>query len=302
MSSAIKYLHRKEIDKRAWDKCIDEASNGLIYAYSFYLDAMSDHWDALILNDYEAVMPLPWRKKFGLCYLYQPFLTAQLGLFGNNPKAELLENFLKNIPSKFKLWDFPLNQQNGFRLNHFQLYQRTNYVLDLEQPYEVLFNNYRENIKRNIKRCFQFGCYVKKNVELNEIIELNKLQAKDVSEKDYQNFSKLYQFLKDKNAAETYGIYSKQNELLASCVFTFSNNRAYYIFVGNHANGRTLGASHALIDAFIKDHAMQKLLLDFEGSDIPNLAFFYSSFGAKEESYSAIRLNRLPWYVKLFKN
>ena len=48
--------------------------NGLIYAYSFYLDTMAKHWDAFILNDYEAVMPLTWNKKYGITYYYtSPF-------------------------------------------------------------------------------------------------------------------------------------------------------------------------------------------------------------------------------------
>ncbi len=71
--------------------------------------------------------------------------------------------------------------------------------------------------------------------------------------------------------------------------------------VGNHPDGKTLGASHALINAFIKDNAGEDLLLDFEGSDIPSLAFFYSSFGAVEERYSAVKLNKLPSPLKWFK-
>ena len=51
--------------------------------------------------------------------------------------------------------------------------------------------------------------------------------------------------------AISYGIFSARHQLLSSCVFFFSHARAYYILVGNHADGRTLGASHALIDAFI---------------------------------------------------
>jgi hypothetical protein len=43
------------------------------------------------------------------------------------------------------------------------------------------------------------------------------------------------------------------------------------------------------------------MLLDFEGSDISSLAFFYSSFGATEEKYSAVKLNKLPALVKWFK-
>ena len=66
-------------------------------------------------------------------------------------------------------------------------------------------------------------------------------------------------------------------------------------------NGKTIGASHTLINAFIKDHAGKNILLDFEGSDIQNLAFFYSGFGAHEEQYAGIKLNRLPFWVRWLK-
>jgi len=296
------YKRRKEIDTDKWDECISKAPNGLIYAYSFYLDHTADNWDAIVLNDYQAIMPLPCRNKFGVHYLYQPYFTAQLGLFGSNLSADLLESFLRTIPSKFKLWEFSFNHQNRFQLKGFNLFERLNYVLPLDQPYEMLHANYRDNIKRNIKRSVQYGCHVETDVDINFIIELARQQSNAASENEFRKFEKLYQLLKEKSMAKAYGIFSDKNELLSSCVFTFSHNRVYYILVGNHPNGRTLGASHALINAFIKDHAGQDLLLDFEGSDIRNLAFFYSSFGAKEEKYPAIKLNKLPWYIKWMKD
>ena len=295
----IQYLQHNQINKPLWDQCIDKAENGLIYAYSFYLDAMADHWDGLVLNNYEAVMPLPFRKKFGFYYLYQPFVTAQLGLFGNCIDANLLEAFLKTIPSKFRLWELSFNY-SVLHLQSFNLYQRTNFVLDLNQPYPALYEKYNHNIKRNIKKAMQHGCYVKKEIELAEMIQLAK-QNSNASDKDYKNFTALFFLLKERSSAKTYGVFSKQNTLAASCVFFFSHNRAYYILVGNHFNGKTFGASHALIDAFIKDHAERNLKLDFEGSDIQSLAFFYSGFGAKEEKYAAIKRNRLPWYFKWLK-
>ena len=48
----IEYLTEKNINKKKWDHCISNATNGLIYGYSYYLDYMADHWDALVLNDY----------------------------------------------------------------------------------------------------------------------------------------------------------------------------------------------------------------------------------------------------------
>jgi hypothetical protein len=262
---------------------------------------MATNWHALVLNNYEAVMPLPWRKKWGIHYLYQPFLTAQLGVFGQKPDASMLTQFLAAVPKKYRYWDLSLNHQNHFAVQGFPLYQRMNFALPLDPSYEILCKAYRENIRRNIRKSEGYGCKIVKGIPLRQIIALTRLQAKETEQHEFENFSRLYDLLNEKEAAKSYGIVSSSGELLASAAFLFSHNRAYYILVGNHPNGRTLGASHALIDAFIRDHAGQDLLLDFEGSDIRNLAFFYSSFGAQQEPYAAIWLNKLPWWAKWLK-
>ncbi|HEU4469751.1 MAG TPA: hypothetical protein VFR58_01590 [Flavisolibacter sp.] len=280
---------------------MDRASNKHIYGYSWYLDHMAVGWAGLVLNDYEAVMPLPTRKKWGIRYLYEPFLVAQGGLFASKPDAALLEAFLKTIPSVFKWWEFPLNHQNLFDIKGFPLYSRNNYVLDLDKPYETLFAGYRENIRRNIRKSAQMGCYLKKDIPAADIVHLALQFGPAFHESDQQNFLRLFSFLHQKGAARTYGILSKQHELISSAVFFYGDRRAYYILVGNHPNGRTLGSSHALVDAFIQDHAGKDMVLDFEGSDLRSLAFFYSSFGARQENYAAIRMNRLPWYARWMK-
>jgi hypothetical protein len=300
----IKYLQHKEIDKAKWDACITNAPNGLIYAYSFYLDCMARHWDALVLGDYAAVMPLTWNKKYGFYYLYQPAFTASLGVFGKNLTKEIIDDFVRMIPPKFKLVEVSLNSGNIVGDSKSFSFLRSNYVLHLNKPYEAICKSYRDNHNRNIKKAFQLGCSVSKEVSVDEIIQLNKEQLQHIDgtkPEDYPNFKKLYELLKSRKQAEVYGIVDPKNKTLASAVFFFSHNRAYYIMVGNHPDGKTIGASHALIDAFIKDHADQDLKLDFEGSDIRTLAFFYSGFGATEEVYPALKINKLPWYIRLLK-
>jgi hypothetical protein len=300
----IKYLPYKEIDKANWDACIANAPNGLIYAYSFYLDHMAKHWDALVVNDYEVVMPLTWNKKYGFYYLYQPASTASLGVFGKNLNERLVENFINSIPAKFKLIEISLNSGNIVGDSKIFSLLRSNYILHLNKPYDEIYQAYRENHKRNINKAFQLNCKVNKEISVDEIIQLNEEQLKNIDgtkPDDYPNFKKLYELLKSRKQAEVYGIVDPKNKILASAVFFFSHNRAYYIMVGNHPDGKTIGASHALIDEFIKDHANQDLILDFEGSDIRNLAFFYSGFGATEEIYPALKINKLPWYVRLLK-
>lgn len=296
----IRYLEQKGIDRARWDECIDRSSNGLVYAYSFYLDALADHWDALVLNDYEAVMPLPWRKKYGIHYLYQPLFAAQLGLFGNDLSPQLMNDFFSAVPKKFRYWDLSLNHRNVFALDNYPMQLRSNYVLNLEKDHSSLYSSYRENIRRNIKKALSYGCTARTGVPVEDIIDLTIRFSADrsVDTASLQRFAGLYETMNRKGLSKTYGVFSKEGALLSSCVFFFSHNRAYYILVGNHPNGRTLGASHLLIDAFIRDHASQSLLLDFEGSDLRNLAFFYSSFGASEEKYASIKLNRLPWFLR----
>jgi hypothetical protein len=306
---AIVYTPYQKIDKIKWDACIHTAPNGLVYAYSFYLDAMANYWDALVLNDYEAVMPLTWNKKYGIAYLYQPFFTASLGVFGPGLNITLVNDFLNAIPSQFKYWDIYLNRANHFHpitigTNNFSLYQRVNYVLPLNDSYENLFTNFRDNTKRNIKKSVQLNCVVKKGIDIADVIALAKDQSKNfspVTEKDFNNFKALYLQLQQQQKAITYGICSPNGELVSSAAFFFSHERAYYILAGNHPNGKTIGASHALINAFIKDYAGQNLLLDFEGSDMSKLAFFYSSFGAREEKYAGLKLNKLPFWMQWFK-
>ena len=120
-TSSIVYIKNIDINKHKWDACITNAGNGLIYAYSFYLDEMAKNWDALVMNDYEAVMPVTWNKKYGIYYLYQPFLCASLGVFGNNLTSKIVHSFFKKIPAHFKYWDIYLNAADNFSIEEYAL-------------------------------------------------------------------------------------------------------------------------------------------------------------------------------------
>jgi hypothetical protein len=301
MPDGIRYLKRAEIDAEKWDASIQHSTNGKIYAYSSFLDAMASHWDALVSGEYQAVMPLPWRKKFGFHYLYQPLFVAQLGVITSRPDPLQVRKFLESIPSKFRLREIPLNHENLFAIEGYGLYERMNYVLNLDKDYESIQSHYRDQTRRNLRKSITAGCRSQSNIALDEVVRLAQSHGKEVKKEDWQRFVSLFRQYQFKGQAVTYGIYAAEGKLLSSAGFLFSNGRAYYLLVGNHPDGRESGASHALIDAFIRDHAGQNVLLDFEGSDVPGVAFFYSSFGAVEERYAAMKDNRLPPILKKFK-
>ena len=65
-SSVCNYIKRKELNVSKYDACIENSVQEKIFGFSWYLDIVADQWDVLVLDDYKAVMPIPWRKKIGV--------------------------------------------------------------------------------------------------------------------------------------------------------------------------------------------------------------------------------------------
>ena len=95
----IRFVEYNQLDTEKWDTCIKRCANSLPYVFSWYLDIVVQKWDALILDDYQAVFPLPSRKKFCIKYSFTPFWVQQLGLFYIKSNSRLLvEDFISAIP------------------------------------------------------------------------------------------------------------------------------------------------------------------------------------------------------------
>jgi len=281
--------------------------NGIIYAFSWYLDITCPDWDALVQGDYYRVMPLPKKTKYGISYVYQPPFTQQLGIFSTkilDPKTT--KNFLVSIPKTFKLAHFNLNSFNKLENSNIHTQSNTTYQLDLIHPYEKIFNNFSTNVKRNIKKAVKN----KVSVSVNTISpkQFTDLFRENVTAKQ-ANFKKKYLFIVHKmislalhhHFGEIFCAYTETNTLCAATLFVKSHQKAIYLLSVNTPEGRENSATFLIIDEFMRKNAERHLILDFEGSNIPNLARFYKSFGAKACTYLTVKLNRLPWPLKLIK-
>lgn len=302
--SSIQLIRRDNLDVTKWNACIEQAPNGLIYSYSYYLDLVSPGWEALVMDDYKTVMPLPARKKFGVHYLYQPFLFAQGGITGENTAADSTDRFLSQIPATYRFIDICLNHANRITAGKGKSFFRNNFILNLSDKYETIVSRYADNIRRNLKKSGETPYQFSDAVNPDDVIRLAAAQMQKTTAEYRKNmdlFSKLYEELHQRDMAKSYGVLAADGSLHASCIFFFSHNRAYYILVGNDPAGKLTGASHTLIDAFIRHQSGKNLLLDFEGSDIPGLARYYSGFGAINQPYPAWQSNRLPFFLKWLK-
>lgn len=304
----ITYLQHHQIDFTKWDSCVNYAINGIIYPYSFYLNQVSPGWEALIYKDYEAVMPLPVKKKWGVWYIIQPLFVQQLGVFSNRPVDEnMIEAFLVAIPRKFRYVNIPLNTYNPLKIKE-KYASRTSktYELDLISPYDQIQRGYSGQTRRNLKKAKQERVFIIRNTDPMPLIEsFRKNRGKSVSnlqESSYETLKHLIYSGIHRGDTQVYSAYSKQNTFCAGVVFFTSHKKSILIFSGSTPEARTNGAMTAIIDTFIQDHAGINLTLDFEGSNEENLARFYAGFGSKECVFLQLEMQHFPLMIKPLVN
>ena len=305
MHPNLQYLHRTQIDTQKWDRCIGHAANGLLYAHSFYLDHMADNWDALVLGDYEAVMPLTWRRRFGISYLYQPFVTASLGVFSALPiDAALLNAFIDHIPHKFRLIDIDLNTGNN-ALSGRHVTPRKNYELKLDALSPVLQEQYNRHARRKLKKANEAGLTITEEIAVETITELSftMMQGKDVvSKADYDRFVQLYRNIQPHvEACNTMAALDANGRVVASDINIVYNKRIYSLLAGNTPGSNESGGFYFVLDQLIKKYAGTGYVLDFEGSDIAGIAFVFECLGAQLTWYPHVTINRLPPILRRFK-
>ena len=295
----IRHLSHTEINKAQWDACLQNASNGIIYAASWYLDQVSPNWEALILDDYKAIMPLPVKKKWGLNYLIRPAFCQQLGIFSKYPIDEMLvTDFINNIPQRYRWIYLPLNEGNP------GLGRETgiNYILPLLPSYDILASAFAQNTKRNLGKTSAAKVNPEYSEDIKSLLLLKIEHAFTSVTAIHQDFLiRLYDHSKLQGNAKIIVTKDKENVILAGALFVHYGNRWIYLLSASSAKGKEDRAMFAIIDKFVRDHAGSLEFLDFEGSMIPELARFFSGFGAVPLNYPILKMHRLPFPLNLMK-
>lgn len=291
----MKLLNRENITDSKWNDCIRKSPNGLVYGLTWFLDALVDKWQGLVWekdNEYQAVFPIPIRRKFGIKYVYPPFFIQQLGLFSHSEIDE--EEAVAYLKEKFKFVELNLNFASRTGQN------RTNLVLSLRKDYESIKAKYSSNHKRNIRKSNKAGLVID-NAEVNAVISLFRTnkgsEFLNLKDRDYKRFYNLSVEAGQKSCLLVKGVF-KAEKLICGGVFMKFKNRIIFIFSGNSIEGRDNAALFHLLNAVIQQYSNSGFDLDFEGSQNEGLARFYSGFGAKEEKYKFYKHNTLPVLFK----
>lgn len=301
----IRLLKREEIEDKVWNGCVHFAVNAMPYAYTWYLDNVAEEWEGLVMGNYKAVMPLVFKRKFGVDYLYQPFFTQQLGVFTSLPLSKnLVNSFIDKIPEKYRYIDIHLNEINNITENE-NVTERTNHFLDLNLDYALIKANYSKNTSRKLKKAEKNELLIINNVKPEKFVDFYlKHTASKVENFDdkhqYTMLRIIYKAL-SYQAGALVGIADKNQELLAANFLLFHPTRIINLLPTSSQEGNEQNAMVFMIDHLLQRNANQKKIFDFEGSMIPGVAQFYKGFGAKEINYFRLKRNNLPLIYRIFK-
>ncbi len=283
------------IDKTKWNKAILHSQTPEIYALSWYLDCVSPNWEAVVYNDYEAVMPLPIKKIFTFSYIVQPPFCQKLGIFSATNLNENIHKQFYNELCKFLSVRYSSNSRIKVKKTPTE---RVNLILNLNNSYGNIYKNFSENCKRNIKKTIKQEL-TSRQIEIDVFLRFYSENIFYSIPESYVLVTKNILFAaKENNAIEFYGTFAN-NELNSVVAFLKGPKQYYYLMAGSNKIGKENRAMFSLINTFIETHAGKDSYLDFEGSEIESVARFYKGFGAVNSPYFYYENHRLP-FLKSF--
>lgn len=143
MAIMIKLLTRKQIDDDMWNESLRSSTTPLIYASTFYLDTLFPDWEALVMDDYQLIMPLPIFRSGNRPYVStRKNFCQQLGIFGAVPiTEETVLSFLNHIHYPVSSMAFNSTNPIVSPPKHFKLIHKKNYELQLDREIDEILRN-----------------------------------------------------------------------------------------------------------------------------------------------------------------
>lgn len=296
MNNEISVVDSHKIDRAKWNQCVDKSSNGLIYALTDYLDHMTEQWTGIVINDYEAVLPVPWKKKFGIKYVYSVPFIQQLGFFSAH-EGKIDEKIFQAIFSICRYGEYYFNYANVVPGS----VARINYVLPLSKTLDDTIAAFSNDGQRNIKRSLSKGLKYHDAAPDEVIDAFQALYGSLCAVRDYRNFAHLCQTLLVQDRIVSRKVTVNGEKTLAAILLLKYRDRLYNVMNATLPEGRSVEANYFLLANVWKEFESSNLVFDFEGSELPGVKEFYEKFSPKNEPYFSFRFNYLKFPANIFK-
>lgn len=290
----IKKLKYHEIDYEKYSDCIENSVQRNFYAQREILDFLTNkNWELLIWNNYEYVMPIPIKKKFGFVFAVMPLFCQQLGVFGAVKNEKIEFQFLEFLKENYRMLTYSFNFNN---LTEKKLITKKNYFIE-KTEYSLLRKKYFKGRKSTVKVA-QYLTH--KEETLSEALEFIKKNFKGLEkQKDLTHFFNYLKFLETKNILRIFGSY-KENELTNIAILIKNENQFSLLGLINKEEFKTDNGASFLIDKILQENIHQKSF-DFMGGSIRGIEVFFKSFGSECQEYPILTNSKKDLVKNIFR-
>ena len=284
----IRFVCHQDIVPNLWDRAVLTAACPTVLATFDLLNALTGdaQWDALVEDDYQAVLPLPHRTKAGISYIYTPFFLPRMGIFAPQPvDAQKTLAFFNAIPERYRQVDLLLNPSNDADLLPYEKVDLLSHITYLNRPYEEITNGFSTNTRRNIKNAEKHFLTIEKNEKfLEPIISLfkdNRGKSRSVHYKnqDYQHLADAAKLLIKEDRLDVMVVFNPEQRLMAGALMVRDVDRIWFWFSGRDEAVAETKPMFFLINEYLKNICDSGALFDFNGSTNENVARLYKGFG-----------------------
>jgi hypothetical protein len=294
---SLLFVPGPQVDRAAYARLA--AAQGNLYQQPWYLDLVAPRWGLLAQSGeaagqgYDFAFPMGYKSLGPLRRVYQPFFTQTFSPLGMlPPDSEWASALLAASPWAHFSLEGPVAA-----LAPYLLRRRSNYVLPIAPSYAQLRAGYHTELRRELKRPVSVG-----PLSLAELPQFVAGLRTHVGPKVPALTATHYAAIAAicgaaAEQAELVGLAARnaQGRWLAANIAVRHQQRVYLLFGYNTPEGRACHATAHIFDHLIERFSGQDLVLDFEGSSIAPIAFFFGRFGAVAEPYYTYGWNRLPW-------
>ena len=264
---------------------------------------MTPGWNALADHDFQTVLPLPARRKFGIDYICTPPFLQKVDMCSSVvADTKALCEFLNSIPSDYKHIDLALGTAPGLFSD--AVTERFNNILDLKRDYAEIKGGYSTDARRNLRIAGENKQELLKGVKPAEAIHIFRdgpgRGLGRIRNADYHRLEQLMEFTVSNRIGDIVGVRAS-GRLVYTVFYIDWRDRISLLFTSTSPMSRTLRSGYLAIDHIIGLFSGRRDTLDFAGSSIESIASYNRSFGAAESKYYRFLINRLPFPLKHLK-
>ena len=304
----VKRLKRQDINGTQWDLFIENSVQNVLYAKSWFLDAIPQKWEAFVAYENGVVigvLPFQLKQKYGLKKIQLDPYVHELGIFHLPDRQDCITALLEQFKKSIFISDYRFNIHNDFEGIDVGNSNNFTYTIDLNQDIHLIRKSYSNNIKRNIKMAKDRRVLVSSVNDIELLLDIfRKYVAHKITgleEYQFDILRDLYKVLCLKKQCEIYMAYVDNKPVSGSLIIK-DNRRIIYFMAASNKEGKLSNSQSLVIDTILEKYADSNLIFDFEGEATDGLKRYYASFGSSRRKIPTYRkMLGEKWYQKVYK-